>query len=56
MDHVIVMEDQNVVIMMNASLIVAQTVLAGEIVVAVLQRQLNQQYHIRQLHRPTASA
>jgi hypothetical protein len=54
MDHVIVMEDQNVV--MNASLIVAQTVLAGEIVVAVLQRQLNQQYHLRQLHRPTASA
>jgi hypothetical protein len=44
MDHVIVLEDDSVVLLISASFLVGQTVLVGEIVVACLQffHQLNQ--------------
>jgi hypothetical protein len=47
MDHVIVLEDQSVVLLISASFLVAQTVLAGEIVVACLQ--LNQLKELKEL-------
>jgi hypothetical protein len=54
MDHVIVLEDQSVVILIPVSFLVPLTVLVGEIVVACLQ--LFQQWHQNQLNQRTTNA